>query len=81
MAWVLAMLFLLLTAFATLALGEHYLADLVVAFPFALAFQAAWTTAVPWSSRERSIPLLVGASLTVIWIGLLRYAVRHSSYR
>src|SRR5262249_42878117 len=39
--------FLLATAFSTLALGEHYLADLIVAFPFALLFQAACTTAVP----------------------------------
>jgi hypothetical protein len=45
----LAGLFLLATAFSTLALGEHYLADLIVAFPFTLAFQAAWTTGVPSS--------------------------------
>ena len=37
----LALLILLATAFSTLALGEHYVADLVVAFPFTLAFQAA----------------------------------------
>lgn len=76
-AWgrMLAMLFLLLTAFSTLALGEHYLADLVVAFPVALAFQAAWTTAVPSSLPERYVPVVAGVSLSVIWLVLLRYSV------
>ena len=41
--------FLLLTVLATLGFGEHYLVDLVVAVPFCLAVQAAWTTGLPWN--------------------------------
>lgn len=71
----LAGIFLLATAFSTLALGEHYLADLVVAFPFALVFQAGWTTAVPLTSKTRYLPLIVGGTLTAVWLVLLRYAI------
>ena len=71
----LAGLFLLVTGFSTLALGEHYLIDLVVVFPFALAFQAAWTKAVPFASRARYLPLIVGCALTILWYVLLRYAI------
>jgi len=71
----LAALFLLATAFSTLALGEHYLADLVVVFPFALAFQAAWTKAMPLASKPRYLPLIAGSVLTVMWLVLLRYAI------
>lgn len=71
----LAGLFLLVTGFSTLALGEHYLIDLVVVFPFALAFQAAWTKAVPWASRARYLPLIMGCALTIAWYVLLRYAI------
>jgi len=71
----LAGIFLLATAFSTLALGEHYLVDLVVAFPFTLAFQAGWTVSVPLRSRPRSVPMAVGVGLTVLWLILLRYAI------
>jgi hypothetical protein len=71
----LAGVFLLATAFSTLALGEHYLADLVVAFPFTLIFQAAWTTGVPLASKARYLSLIVGGALTVMWLVLLRYAI------
>jgi PAP2 superfamily len=64
-------LFLLLTGFATLALGEHYLADLVIALPFALLFQAIWTTALPLRAKERKQAILVGAVLTILWYVLL----------
>jgi hypothetical protein len=71
----LAAVFLFATAFSTLALGEHYLADLVVVFPFALVFQAAWTKAVPITSKARSVPIMVGSALTVVWLVLLRYGI------
>lgn len=76
-AWgrALAGVFLLATAFSTLALGEHYLADLIVAIPFTLVFQAAWTRAVPFTSKARYVPVLVGSVLTVAWLVLLRYAI------
>ena len=69
----LTFLFLLATIFSTLALGEHYLADLVVAVPFSLAFQAGWTTSVEFASPARRRPLWWGAGLAVAWMVALRY--------
>ncbi len=60
--------FALLTAFATLALGEHYLVDLVVAVPFALAVHAACDGA---SLRAPRRALLGGAALTAAWLAWL----------
>src|SRR5450631_299448 len=71
----LAGLFLLATIFSTLALGEHYLVDLVVAVPFTLVFQAAWTVSVPLTESVRRIPIVVGTMLTVVWFVLLRYGL------
>jgi hypothetical protein len=72
---VMAGFFLWMTIFSTLALGEHYLVDLVVAVPFTLIFQAAWTVAVPFAQSVRRWPLLVGASLTLAWFVALRYGL------
>jgi len=72
----LAGLFLWTTVFSTLALGEHYLVDLVVAVPFTLIFQAAWTVSVPFAQPVRRWPLVVGASLTFAWFVALRYGLR-----
>ena len=72
----LADVFLLLTIFATLALGEHYFVDLVVAVPFTLAIQAAWTTEIPFSSSVRRLATVTGVVLTTGWLVLLRYGVR-----
>jgi hypothetical protein len=69
-------LFVLATAFATLALGEHYLADLIVVFPFALIFQSACTTSLPWSERVRRNSFYIGIFLTVLWLFLLRFGVQ-----
>ncbi len=72
----LAGLFLWATIFSTLALGEHYLVDLVVALPFTLIFQAAWTVSVPLPQSVRRTPLVVGTMLTLAWYVLLRYGLR-----
>jgi hypothetical protein len=72
----LAGLFLWATIFSTLALGEHYLVDLVVALPFTLVFQAAWTVSVPLAESVRRKPLWVGTLLTLAWFVLLRYGLR-----
>jgi hypothetical protein len=72
---VLAGLFLWATIFSTLALGEHYLVDLVVALPFTLVFQAAWTVSVPLAESVRRKPLWVGTLLTLAWFVLLRYGL------
>src|SRR5208283_3383923 len=69
-------LFLGATIFSTLALGEHYLVDLVVALPFTLVFQAAWTVSIPFAQSVRRGPLIVGAMLTLAWFLFLRYGLR-----
>lgn len=62
-------------AFSTLALGEHYLIDLVVAFPFMLALQACWSTSVPLRSPCRYRPLAAGVLGTAAWFAALRWAI------
>jgi hypothetical protein len=69
-------LFLCVTIFSTLALGEHYLVDLVVAVPFTLIFQAAWTVSVPFADSVRRRAVVVGTILTAGWFAMLRYGLR-----
>lgn len=68
----LAFLFVATTVFDTLGTGEHYLVDLVVAFPFAVAVQALCTHWIPLRSRDRLIPLVGGFTLTLLWPILVR---------
>jgi PAP2 superfamily len=64
-------LFAVLTAFATIALGEHYVIDLVVAVPFTLCVHALF-------SRERSWVIgwcataISGGVVTLCWLLFLR---------
>jgi hypothetical protein len=73
--WVrsLAFSFVAFTVLATLGTGEHYLVDLVVAFPFALMIQALCSFRVPWKSWQRRVPLLGGLGITLAWFGLLSF--------
>ncbi len=66
--------FLILTILATLGSGEHYLIDLVVSLPFALAIQAAFSE----RTRDvlRSLPFWAGGITTLAWLGFLRFATR-----
>jgi hypothetical protein len=59
--------FAALTALATLSLGEHYLIDLVVAVPYALAIFAFSS-----NSPERRTPLAVASALVLAWMLYLR---------
>ena len=68
-----ALLYVMLTVMATLGTGEHYLVDLAAAVPFALAVEALCLRSVAF--RRRLAPLLVGASLTLGWLGLVRFGV------
>lgn len=70
----LALAFMLLTAPATLGIGEHYCLDLIVAFPYALAIQAAATRA-----EHRFPALAVGVVLTASWFLALRLVPRELS--
>jgi hypothetical protein len=64
-----AALYLVLTALATLGLGEHYLADLMVAPPLVAAIQAACTRV---AVKEKWIALAIGAGITGSWLVALR---------
>jgi hypothetical protein len=66
----LALAYILLTVVGTLGTGEHYLADLVVAFPFSVAVQAGWTRC---QAIHRNAILAAAATLTLLWLVLLRY--------
>ena len=64
----------LLTVIATLGSGQHYLMDLVVSVPFALAAQAA----VAWryvGRSQRVSSVFSGAALTFAWLILIRFGV------
>jgi predicted membrane-bound spermidine synthase len=76
--WVRALfaVFAALTGLATLALGEHYLVDLVAAVPWVVAVQAACALGLGWGSRARVRALAVGMALTLAWIVAVRYGVR-----
>jgi hypothetical protein len=66
---IIAAAYLILTALATLGLGEHYLADLMVAPPLVAAVQAACTRI---ASKEKWISLAIGAGITLSWLVALR---------
>jgi hypothetical protein len=70
-----ALAFTLGIAFSTVALGEHYLIDLVVAFPFLLGMQAAWSTGVPWRAACRLQAIIAGFAATAVWFVALRWAI------
>ncbi len=73
--WVraIALAFVWFTVLATLGTGEHYLVDLVVAFPFSLMVQALCSYALPFRG-ERRTAFLFGTFVTLIWLALLSYA-------
>jgi PAP2 superfamily len=66
--------YLCLTVVATLGSGQHYLVDLVVSLPFALAVQAAASYGLPHKSR-RIAALVAGLALTMVWLLMVRFGV------
>jgi len=76
--WVrcIALIFLILTAMATLGTGEHYFVDLVVAFPFSLMVQSMCSFSLPLRSGERKVSFLFGALVTLVWLALLSFSSR-----
>jgi len=68
----LALIYLTLTALATLAGGEHYLVDLVAAFPFALAM---WAICCPRMWSPQRVLTIVGSILgLLLWIAIIRFS-------
>ena len=70
-----AFAFVAFTVFATMGTGEHYLVDLVVAFPFVLFLQALCAASLPWSDLRRLTLFLFGLMATLGWLAILRFDV------
>ncbi len=51
----------------------HYMADMIVAFPFTLALYALTQTSVPWSARTRRGTLGFAGLLFAVWLVALRW--------
>jgi hypothetical protein len=66
--------YLFLTVIATLGSGQHYLVDLVVSLPFALAVQSVASYALPNKSR-RIAAMVYGLGFTMAWLLLVRFGV------
>jgi len=64
---------LVFTVCATLGLGEHYLADLAVAFPFALIFQGVCS--VEATRRLRYAAVGIGGGFASCFLLFLRYGI------
>ena len=67
-----AFLYVTMTAMATLGLGEHYLMDLVVAVPVALALQAMWLKA---EDSRHWIVMAVAFVVVLAWLFAFRTGV------
>lgn len=73
---ILASTFLVLgTAWATLAMGEHYVLDLIVAFPYAAFLGSAliWPERLQKKNKAATFIWLSGA-IFVVWLALIRLA-------
>src|SRR5581483_10515726 len=68
-----ALFFVVFTVFATLGTGEHWLVDLVVAFPFALFIESACAYSLPWRNGQRLAAICFGLGATLSWFALLRF--------
>lgn len=66
--------FAFLTAVSTLSTGEHYLVDLVVAFPFALAIWSMFVGDLPLSHPTRTLTIAGAATAYLGWTMLIRFA-------
>ena len=64
-------LFAVLTAFATIALGEHYVIDLVIAVPFTLCVHALFSRERSWVIGWRATAISGGVA-TLCWLLFLR---------
>ena len=69
-----ALFFVAFTVLGTMGLGEHWFADLVVAFPFALMIQASCAYNVPWKEPARISAFFLGLLGTLGWFASSRYA-------
>ncbi len=66
--------FVFFTVLATLGSGEHYLIDLVVAFPFCVLVQGIFAFSLSWRNPSRLQAMLSGLSMVLAWLSILRFA-------
>ena len=64
--------FAVLTAICTLTTGEHYLVDLVAAFPFTLALWALFMDEGPLGGPRRTLSLAMGTLGYLAWVLTIR---------
>lgn len=64
------------TVFDTLATGEHYLFDLVVALPFTLWMQACLARTVSFRKPQRWRPAAVGCAMFLAWLVIGRFGLQ-----
>jgi hypothetical protein len=65
--------FLISTALSTLVTGEHYLVDVIVAFPLALV---VWQVCVGEGSighPRRVLPIMAGGLMLILWLTAIRF--------
>jgi len=75
-AWwirVFAWVFFVFTVISTLGMGEHYLIDLIVAFPFALMIYGVFCSLSGWKDAWRIRAIAFGFAATILWMVLLRF--------
>jgi hypothetical protein len=65
--------FVFFTVLATLGSGEHYLIDLVVAFPFCVMIQGLFAFSLKWNNRCRLVAIFGGLATLLGWIWALRF--------
>jgi PAP2 superfamily len=65
--------FLVFTVMATIGTGEHFLIDLIVAFPFALSVRALFSLDLNWKNEKRVAAFAIGMFGTFAWFWLLRF--------
>ena len=70
--WI-ALTFACCTALATLGGGEHYLVDLIAAFPFALAVWSLSMGDPPFSDPRRLLPFAGSCAALLLWIDCIRF--------
>ena len=76
MAWwirAIAWTFFVFTVLATLGMGEHYLIDLIVAFPFSLMIFGVFYSLTPWRNAWQIRAAVFGFGATILWMILLRF--------
>jgi membrane-associated phospholipid phosphatase len=65
----------LVIAGSTLALGEHYLVDLIASFPVMLAIVAVCVEGVSWRNAERRWAAIGGLGMYLAWSLMLRPSI------